>query len=154
MNNFEQATIDEVARKESLTETVIEEATRMPEVLQYDFPEISYESIDVSPTAIAEMASQHADVASLAKDGLKITIQSLFGKYMPAFKAMYDGVQGFLAGDVNIRDANRYHVYDMADRFMGDKDSIFHRIKKSGLTTKDTQNLVRKVEKALMDNTQ
>lgn len=40
----------------------------------------------------------------------------------------------------------------MGDRWLGKKDSVFHQIKRSGLTTGNTENLVRKIGRALLGN--
>lgn len=84
---------EQVREKKDIIENIESEATPIPEEIHYDFPEISYESIDRSPQAINEMLSINKDYVSLAKDGVKLTIQSLFGKYAPAFHAVYDTIQ-------------------------------------------------------------
>lgn len=154
----EKANIETFADKvrEGKIETTIEKSTEESlegsEVAIYNLPEISYESIDRSPQAINEMMSMNKDYVSLAKNGLKLTVQSLFGKYAPAFHAVYDTVQGLMNEGVLIREANKFHVYEMGDRFFGEKNSIYHQIKNSGLTTGDTEDLVRKIERALLGN--
>lgn len=144
---------DDVAvadEKKALVEEAVRESTPIPEEIHYDFPEISYDSIDRSPQAINEILSIHKDYRSVAEEGLKVTMQSLFNKYAPAFLAVYDTVRGFMNWDNTIQLANEYHILEMGDRWLGDKDSIFHQIKKSGMNTAQSEELVKKVERALL----
>lgn len=85
--------IAEVEDKKSIVEEAVRESTPLPEEIHYNFPEISYETIDRSPQAMNEILSIHKDYRSLAEDGLKFTMQSLFNKYAPAFLTVYDTVR-------------------------------------------------------------
>lgn len=54
--------------------------------------------------------------------------------------------------DVTVQLANEFHVLEMGDRWLGEKDSIFHQVKRSGLNTLQSEDLVRKVERSLLGN--
>ena len=79
-----------------------------------------------------EMLSENTDFVSLARDGIKLTMQSLFDKYSPRLKANFDNLNGFLnSPDRVVANASDQHARQFGKLFFGYKNSIYRQLKKA-----------------------
>lgn len=131
---------------------VTQEMTPIPKVEQFQYPTISFERVDRSEQAVNEIFDVNVDFSTRAKNGLKLTKQSLFDKYAPKFVNIYDNIHSNLNINHDIDEANKFSVNEMSHQFFGGRDSMYSQIRKFGLKEDVTNDVLRKIQRLLLDN--
>lgn len=133
-----------------MTENAVSESIIVPTGSTFIIPDVSFETINTSPQAVNELVSVFKNVKSVHQNGLKITIDSLFNKYVPEFYGTYNAIRSMLNEGDSMLEANQHHVYEFSDGFAVPKDNVYKRIKRTGLTTEKAEAAAKIVQRSLI----
>ena len=163
----QQAAIEYLNKLQDEVSTFNEEAIALKKeeanILHKDFdipklniPEVESRVVMLDPHAYEALLSENVNVVSLARDGLKMTMQSLFAKYMPNLLTTFDAIQNFMNKDKTRRldFANQIHVQQFGDTVLfgmiGNKNSIYQFLKREGLSADAISDLSRYIQKEFL----
>ena len=136
---YMENTLEKFKEKAEIERPVESRIEPIDDNIPYFIPDIAYETINLSPQAINDMSQWFVDLKSLSQEWLKLTINSLWMKYLPNFYGTYNAFDDFLnSPNLNFYDAAFNHFDEFGEKIFS-RNNIYWMIKSSGLTTEQTE---------------